>query len=803
MRKRLHIACFVLCMVLSHVGFAADHYWIGGNNITTDFRSRTNWSLTLGGTAEGTSGNLSLSATENLIIDGSNLGGGVTGGTVTLVATGSFTVGRLWVIRGASVVLLRASSNGSLTINGDGTSTDDFIVDSTATYGASRFALRTPGGTYLGGMRMLLGTSTAQATGTISGTFAELDGTSTNFIGVYYANALQFASGATCIVQNAATAYPFSAGSSASSFSADKSVVFQAGANFYYLGGGSPFSAGAACANGCGNTDQIFPAEFLPGSNMYILASNLGANGRFTNGRTLPNVFIANGATLTADGNGTIAGNLSIAAGATFNLNDKNITLASTATATANVAPVKGSITYGTTGRFTVQRYIPGGTRAFRLLAHPLNATLDLSALTDDILITGGDGTGGFTPTTTNNPSAFWYNPQTGNENTTNDAGWTAFTTTDGTGTGNSWDKYKGLRVLIRGSIADGISPATPSSVVLDVAGEINTGNQVISLNAGANSGYNFIGNPFASNINLSTAGGNVTLGANVNTNYYVWDMSLGTKGGWDNRSFSSSYVLPSFGGFIVKTTATDNITITEDAKVTTAATGTLLRNARQQSMLRMWVAAQDRNWDKLEIYFTEKATEKEKGTKLLNSEVNLYAVEDNRKLSIQALPLAVNTVVPLGFASTLQQAYTFNFSDCSLPADQAVYLYDAYTQTKTQVQAGTQYNFAITANEASKANNRFSLLVAARHPKATVAQGKWTIAPNPASDKALIQFAQASAEGVVVVTDLSGKTVSRQSIAAGAATVSLPAQQLAAGVYTVTVNVNNQQQTQLLLIEK
>jgi hypothetical protein len=355
---------------------------------------------------------------------------------------------------------------------------------------------------------------------------------------------------------------------------------------------------------------------------------------------------------------------------------------------------------------------------------------------------------------------------------------------------------------LVRGSIADGINPATPSSVVLDVAGEINTGNQVINVTAGPGSGYNFIGNPFPANINLSTVGGNVTLGSNVNTNYYVWDMSLGTKGGWDNRSFNSSYVLPSFGGFIVKTATADNITITEDAKVTGAATGTLFRNARQQSMLRMWVTTQGRNWDKLEIYFADKPTDKDRGTKMMNSEVNLYAVDADRKLSIQALPLAVTTVVPLGFTSNLQQTYTFNFSDCVLPADQVVYLYDAYTKTKTPIEPGTQYSFAVTADEASK-GSRFSLLIEARQAKATVAQGKWTIAPNPARDKVLIQFTQASTNGIVTVMDVTGKLVSRQTIAAGAVTATLPVHQLVAGIYTVTVNVNNQQQSQLLLIEK
>jgi hypothetical protein len=108
----------------------------------------------------------------------------------------------------------------------------------------------------------------------------------------------------------------------------------------------------------------------------------------------------------------------------------------------------------------------------------------------------------------------------------------------------------------------------------------LNIGQQDIPVTKGTNSGYNFIGNPFASNINLTTAGvGNVTLAVTMLLpTHYVWDMTVGpgSKGAWVNNAFGSSYVLPSSAGFVVKTSAADMITITEGAKTATAATGTL-----------------------------------------------------------------------------------------------------------------------------------------------------------------------------------------------------------------------------------
>jgi len=811
MRKHLRfLSIFLLALTTANVAMATVHYWIGGLGSNTEFRAKSNWSLTLGGTAEGTSSSsITLDANATIIFDGSNLGSGLTGtsGTIYATFTGTHTTGQLKIVNGANVVFQRVSGGAKLTISGDGTSDADFVIDSTATYGASRLSLRTPGSGVTGTIGILLGTASASATGTIGGMLSILDGGSNNFIAAYATNTLTFLAGSTCVVNIGATQYAFSSGSS-SNITSDKAVVFQSGSSYYYLGGGSPYSSGSACSNGCGSTDPIYPVDFQSGSNFYFIASNTGASGRFFNGRTLPNVYINNGITATVDGSGTITGKLSIGTGSTLNMNGKTITLASSATATASVAAVGGTIDYTSGGQFTVQRYIPGGQRAFRFFGHPFTTSLDLGALTDDILITGGGGVSPFTASGSNNPSAFWYDPTAGNESTVSDPGWTAFNTADGSGAGDDWSRYKGIRVLVRGSISDGLSPAIPSAVTIDVSGQINTGTQTIPVTKGTNSGFNFMGNPFPSAINLTTAGGNVTVGSNISNTFWVWDMTLGTKGGWDNRSFSSSYVLPSMSAFFVKTTANDNISITENAKTTSAATGSLFRNGNQQlQQLTLQVNSGTKRWDKFELYFDAQATageDKWDGVKLMNSEVNFFSrTKTDKGLSIDSRPLQSEEIIPLTFSTALQQSFTITVPVYQLANGTTVYLHDKLLDVMTLLSEGASYTFNVTADAATQGSNRFELVTKKVKPVEIVnTPATIKLFPNPATSKVMVTYPATASAVTISVYNGSGQAVKTVKANNNNGQVTLDVKGLAKGHYLVTVADGINQNTTSLIID-
>lgn len=140
--------------------------------------------------------------------------------------------------------------------------------------------------------------------------------------------------------------------------------------------------------------------------------------------------------------------------------------LKSDATGTARIGEGSTSGAY-ISGSVTVERYIPGGRRVFRFLGHPFTSAIALNQFQDDIDVTGKGGTAnGFTWSGTNNPSAFWYNTIKGNGSTASDPGWTGYTSAYT----NSWARYAGLYILVRGSKGQGLTSQayTPNPVTID-----------------------------------------------------------------------------------------------------------------------------------------------------------------------------------------------------------------------------------------------------------------------------------------------------------------------------------------------
>lgn len=423
---------------------------------------------------------------------------------------------------------------------------------------------------------------------------------------------------------------------------------------------------------------------------------------------TFHNLVLNNssGASITSGvGNtSTISSSLTITSG-DLTTND-NLILSSNATSTARVANSAGSIL----GNVTVQRFLPGGRRAFRFLSHPFTSSLPVSSITDNIDITGIGGTP-FTTTLTNNPSAFVYNNATANSSLSPDPGWVALEAT------NNFEALKGYRILIRGTKGEGLdgNVYTPSSVTLDWSGSLNQGTQAITLNNnGTNRDYNLIGNPYASPVDLSL----VTLGSNINANFSVWDANIGSRGGYATQPFSSSYILPSGSAFFAQTTANTNNTITflESSKASSSPVN-LFRSNTADELLTLEVNTTTGNKeDKLQFIFnsnnyTSNYDALWDATKLVNPDVNFYSFSSNNvKLAIDRRPSSVQTI-PLGF---LAPAGNYIILVKDLPSTNEYLLKDNYTNTTTLLTSGTSISITVDANTASYGNARFELAIRA-----------------------------------------------------------------------------------------
>lgn len=488
------------------------------------------------------------------------------------------------------------------------------------------------------------------------------------------------------------------------------------------------------------------------------------------------------------------------------------LTLKSDASGTARIAQGSGSSYIS--GNVTVQRYTPGGRRAYRYFSHPFSSDIALSNLTDNIDITGpGGSTNGFTNTSTNNPSAQWYDPTTGTGATaTVDPGWTYFTSANATSGSNAWKRYQGVKVLVRGAKGEGLTTTnyTPSAATLDEAGAINMGDQVVTLTKGTNSGYNLIGNPFPCQINLNLT----TRGSNVGDHYWVWDPNGGTKGTYVASPlgvpFDSSFIIPAYSAFFVYVSANTNNTITfpESCKVSSTAQSLFKSTASAiPQIIEIKIKDSTATWDKLMLIVDSNSTmaaDEHDARKFLNSEMNFFTYGGgNDTLSIDRRPYKDGQVIPLCVWSFVQRPMFFEVSRLKMPQNTYLFLDDSLTGTSTLLGEGDKYYFNATLNSGDPLSvNRFKLRFYG-NPNATTTHGTGignvtrlnaSLSPNPATDEVVVKMdADAAGTTAVRIFNMQGQQVYQNEFGVmQSGSLQIPVKQFAAGVYMVNVSCGN-----------
>jgi hypothetical protein len=433
-----------------------------------------------------------------------------------------------------------------------------------------------------------------------------------------------------------------------------------------------------------------------------IATQTLSGIGRFAN-LTLNN---AAGATITIGSNKvSVTGTVTITSG-TLTTNS-NLILKSEATGTGRIAAIAGALT----GNVTTEVFIPGGRRAYRFFGHPFTTSQSMSSLTDDIFVTGDgtiDGSAGttgvgFDATTSNAPSSYWF------DNTTN--GWKAFMTA----TDASWTQYKGVRVLVRGdrtqtTTLTSATPPTPNAVTLDVTGVVNTGN--VNINVPTVGNYHLISNPYPSPVNIGAV---IDATANIGVTYWVWDANAVTKGAYVPLTVGSgAYNLAMNGAFFVQPTAGTTLAFTE-ANKTATATANLFRTANTTDQVEIQINYNGGYADKLFVRNSTTATAgkelAEDGSKLTNPDVNVYTkASGNESLTLDSRPIANNTIIPVGFTSTIQSNFEIALNNGSLIGLDVI-IKDKFLNVEHTLTTGNPYSFAVTADAASQGENRFELV--------------------------------------------------------------------------------------------
>ena len=223
-----------------------------------------------------------------------------------------------------------------------------------------------------------------------------------------------------------------------------------------------------------------------------------------------------------------------------------NLILASTSSGTGSIANGSGSYL---SGNVTVQRYI-GSSQQWRMIGFPFTQATTIAQSTLAGFFSSGYNAYTFAEGA-DDQSHY------GSSGTTN-AGWSSFTGTTSSSNG----------ILLSGG--------TISSTI-NFTGPINTGTQSIALTK-AKSGWNFIANPFASNLNWTSV--YTPNSANIAATVYRYDPNTTAYGSYNANTTSQvgnqGNVIENGAGFFVQATTAASLSITENAKSTSAASASM-----------------------------------------------------------------------------------------------------------------------------------------------------------------------------------------------------------------------------------
>ena len=560
-------------------------------------------------------------------------------------------------------------------------------------------------------------------------------------------------------------------------------------------------------------------AVLLAGTRSYSPLANFIYNGTAAQatGLGLPTTVLAVGVANPA--NVTLSQALSLTQGLQLqggNLitNGQAFTLLSSATGTAGVVNAAGVVV----GTATVQRAITSANAlGYRHYSAPVSNTTfaDLAATGfAPVFNTGGYNSSATPGTVTPFPTVFGYNQDRIATATSNfsafDKGWFA-----PNGPTDPMVVGKGYTVNVA------------NTVLIDFVGTLNNGavpSGTLNRGGDAAAGWHLLGNPYPSPIDWGTVAPAQRPG--MDAAIYVFE-SAGQYGGSYRASVngvggngnSPQPIVVSSQGYFVRVASgqpSGQVNLDNPNRVTTFGTqpifGRGTADLRPQVALTLQGASVS---DAAYVYFQAGATMGKDvefdATKLANSHgLNLTSLAGGEALAINGLPtLGTATVlVPLTVAVPQAGSYSLLAGALANLTGTTVTLLDALTNTRTVLAAGTAYAFTLGTTTAT---GRFALefrptgALAATAAQALSAQTQ--LFPNPASASFRVQLPLLAGKTTVQATlaNTLGQTVLSRTLNAAAGQAidaEFDVRALAAGVYTLRLNVNGTPVVRKVMVE-
>jgi hypothetical protein len=550
---------------------------------------------------------------------------------------------------------------------------------------------------------------------------------------------------------------------------------------------------------------------FTPGAGTYTTTGSTidfnGSGAQSIPAFTFEGVTFSGGNTKTAAGNFTVTNALTLGASTTLALSSNNITLTSTSTNTARVAavPASAAITYGT-GRFIIQRYIPG-RRKYRLITSSVttSAGTTLSGGQEGLsiwgnwqnqgnnvsthagtIITGGTSGDGFDQHTTN-ASMYTYDAV--------NRVYVGFSSANSKNT-----KYTPLKagvayyLFVYGDRINTVYTNTPNYTTLTATGTILTGDQTYNSSStiplsNVTDRYTMLGNPFASPIDWASV-----QRTNLYNTYWGWDPNLNSTGGYVTVSTAggvtlispftgttglNQYIQPGQGFFVRTSAPSPVLTIREQDKVSNinlnafrvtndiplVAVNLFYKENGNTVFADGALAAFDGGYSN--------SVNKEDAEKMLNTDETVAIKNSKKLLSIDArqMPVTGDTLT-LNISKINRPKYTLQvFAQKIDTATTHAYLVDIYEKTSTPLSlSDTNYvDFNVNAEPASFSENRFYIVFKKSTMQPVVVEKKTAISvyPNPLKGQLLtIGFTEVNKGlNTIRLVNALGQVIFRQTI--------------------------------------
>jgi hypothetical protein len=340
------------------------------------------------------------------------------------------------------------------------------------------------------------------------------------------------------------------------------------------------------------------------------------------------------------------------------------------------------------------------------------------------------------------------------------------------------------------------------------MTGTVNIGDVNLSLltgGTGNNSGFNLVGNPYPSPVDISAVVFASTGEAFINKTVYTRNPQSGS---YTTQLLASGtpYSIPSYAAVFIRNIGAGNVTLpfTEARKATTSSLTTFKNGLTNIALFEFKIGGIV--YDNLNIGFDENASSlfenKLDAIKLSNDSFNFSAITSNGEYVCTDFRPFINEG-KIKLFTNIKSGSTeveINATTVDLPAGKDLFFVDQFTNKTIKVDTKFKYTFTIDANNPNTfGSERFYLTTSMGTGANEIAKESFcSIYPNPTTDILNIALSS-SKEGNYTYTVLNqlGQTIlSGDLMLVNGKPASIKTQDISNGVYFLKISNGNQSQT-------